>query len=511
MNKLIKNGLALSVLTVATLPLSYVIRLILSKNLTLEEFGLFFAMISFFSILQSFNDFGFSETQLYFIPKFIEQGRLDKIKATIKTQLINQVVTTFVIGLILTTFAQWFSTTIFHYPEATTLFRLFVLYFIFNDFLQNTHVLFFSHQETAYHGSQEPVRILLSVLLLLIATALFTFDLLIVTWIWVGVYAVLAISYFVLFILKHPELFRASSYSPLKIYKEFIPFLLPTILSNNAGLLFSRGTETFLAIVKGVADVGLYNIAKPISNLALAITSPIAQLLKPYISQVHEQKNVDVIRNIILTILNSGVFLLIPFFVILIFYSKESIVFLFGDQFIAASMTLKIISFEIFFNIMNTFIFGIVFGLGLQKSRAKIIYLSSFASLILSLILIPRFGPVGVALANLAYAVIALSGGIYIIREKIYFDLPIKNYIKIFALLLILVASQFLLKLVSSPLISYQFALFFIKAGIGLGIYFALGIFVFKIVELKSILNLLEKKLPEKIKNVFIVGNREVV
>ncbi len=506
MKKLFKNGLYLTVLTLATLPLSYLVRLLLTKNLTLEEFGLFYALLGFFGLLQSFNDFGFSETQLYFIPKFLEQKRLDKVKATIKTQLINQLATTLVISVALLIGAQWIATSVFHSPEAVTIFRIFVLYFIAKDFLQNVQVLFFTYQEVAYYGSIEPVRFLLTTLLFLLGVGLFTFDLLLITKIWVAIYAFLSLLYFVVFIIKHRSVFSAAYYSPLKIYKEFIPFLLPTLLSNNVAVLFSRGTETLLVVLKGVTDVGLYNIAKPISNLALAITSPTAELLKPYISQISEQKDTRTIQRLILIILNAGVFLLLPFSLILMFYSKESITFLFGAEFIQASLTLKFISFEILFNIMNTFVFGIVFGLGLQKARAKIIYTSSIISLILSLLLIPTFGAVGVAVTNLIASGLAMCGAVYIIHQRIPFSFPLKNYLNIFVLAVILLLTQTVLKFFSPAELSYQFIAFIFKVGFGLVLYYVLGIFVFKIVDIQVVFAALRSVVPAKILSRLSLG-----
>ncbi|GIK83863.1 MAG: hypothetical protein BroJett025_04850 [Patescibacteria group bacterium] len=499
MNKLLKNSIYLSLFTVISLPASYVIRLILSQHLSLSDFGLLYALIGFFSMVQSFNDLGFSETQAYFIPKYIEQKREDKIKAVVKTQLFNQLFTTFLIGLVLAIFAEWFVTTIFHSPNATNLFRLFILAFIGKDFLQNTKMLFFAYQEGKFHGSQEPLRIFLTLFLLIIGVALFKVDILFVVWTWVIVYGVLALLYFILFVIRYKKILQAKHYPMKEIYKEFFPFLVPTLLANNAGVMFSAGTEIFLAYFKGTADVGLYNIAKPISNLALAITTPIANLLKPHVSQIDEQKNYESVEKLISITINAGVFLLLPFSITLAFYAKESIVFLFGSKYVAATQALQFISFEIVLNILSLFIFGIIFGLGLQKSRAKIIYLSSAISLVFSLILIPRFASVGVALANLGYALTAVIGGLYIIRQKIPFSFPLSNYLKMLILSMILIFSQVLLKFISPLELSQQLLLFILKAAVGLSLYYGIGIFIFKIVDIRFVTKLIFPSIPARV------------
>jgi O-antigen/teichoic acid export membrane protein len=326
--------------------------------------------------------------------------------------------------------------------------------------------------------------------------SLFTINLWFVAWAWVATYAILSVGYFGLFYLKHPEIFRAKHYPMKAIYTEFMPILIPTFLANNAGSLFAGATETMLVFFRGTADVGLYQIAKPISNLAMAITSPVANLLKPYVSQVDEQQSHGTLRALLAIVLNASVFLVWPFAVMLMFYSRESIVFLFGAQYESASLTLKFVAFEILLNILSIFIFSIVFGLGLQKNRAKIMYVSSCVSLILSLLLIPRFGAVGVAISNLAYNTTAILGGLFIIYHKVTFELPLANYARIGVLTVIMITSQWLLKVISPDTLSLQFVLFICKVSLGLLLYFGIGIFVFRILDLKLLINIVQPHVP---------------
>lgn len=511
MHQLIKNGLFLSAFTVVSLPLSYFIRLYLSQHLSITDYGFFYALIGFFGLLQSFNDLGFSETQIYFIPKYIAQERLDKIKAVLKTQLINQLATTFLIGLLLHWCAPWVSQTFFHTNHGTEIFRIFILFFIFNDFLQNVQILFFSHQEIEFSGSFEPVRMLLIALLLISSQWFFQFDLYSLAWIWVSVYGFLAVMFFVIFLIKHQDVLRAPNYPIKNIYQEFIPFILPTLFSNNIATLFSKGTETVLVLVKGVTDTAYYNIAKPVSNLALAVTAPVANLLKPFISQIDENQDKSIIKSLILLVLNTGVFIFLPFSILLAIYARESIIFLFGSKYVQATLTLRFMAFEIFFDVINTFVFGIVFGLGLQKKRAKVLYTASLICFVLSMVLIPAFGPVGVAIANLAYGSVGMMGAVYIIRQKIEFELPVKKYLLLLPLIGILVASQAALMFLTSTQMPQQLIVVIVKVIIGLGVYYSVGIFVFHIIDISTIWNLLNLIVPTKFKHLLSLGKRQLM
>jgi len=500
MERLLKSSVKVSVLTLLALPLSYLIRLALSKNLTLADFGFFYAIIGFFDLLQATNDFGFSEAQVYFLPKFLVKKRLDKIKAAIKAQLAIQVVTTILIGAVINHFAPFIADKIFHYPQAENIIRIMVIYFIAKDFLLNTRNLFFSFQEIKIFAPQEIVRISITATLILGSWYIGDFNLLVVSWVWIGVYLLLAIVYFYLFLTRHKEILKAKKYSMKRIYKEFIPFLLPTFLSNNAGVLFSSGTETLLAFFRGVTEVGIFNIAKPISNLALAVVNPVASLIKPFISQISEEKEEGKVKELIKLIINVGPFLLLPLVLTLVIYAKESIDFLFGIEFLEATTTLRLVSINVFFLVMSSFVFGILFGLGLQKRKVVLVYFASAISVVLSLILIPRYGSSGVAMANLGYTAIMVFGALIVIRREIKFSYPVSNYIKIILLSLLFVLTQYIFSLYNVEGRASQFALFVGKIGLGLGIYYLLGVFVFKIVDFSVLKKTFLLALPKNLR-----------
>lgn len=505
MKYLLKGGLYVSFLALITLPVSYLIRLILTRNLTLEEYGFIFAVIGFFDLIQSISDFGFSEAQVYFLPKYLAQKRLDKTKAALKVQLINQTFTTLVIAIILNFSAPWLARNIFHFPEGENIIRIMVIYFIATGFLIRIKNIFFSFREVKIFGSQETLRMVLTLSFIWISILFYKLDLTVFSWIWILTYAILAIYYFILFIRRYSKIINAQKYPLRRIYREYIPFLIPILLSNNLGNVYVSGTETLLVVIKGVSQVGLYNIAKPISNMALALTSPVASLLKPYISEISGRKIKWEIKDIITIIINSGSFLLLPIIVTLVIYAKESIVFLFGKQFDQATLALQIITIDVFFLIMSSFLFSIVFGLGLQKGRAILIFICSVLNFGFALILIPMFGFVGLSLVNLSYSICMVGGALYLIRIKIPFKINYVNYLKIIASLFLYIGLQSTLRVISAEDFPQQFLLFVMKAFLGLLVYYWFGIKILKIINIKEYSKLLEQSIPSNMRGLGIM------
>lgn len=62
-------------------PIGYAIKIIISHDLSVSELGILYGVLSFILLVASMNDFGMVESLNYFIPKFVAQGKNEKIKS----------------------------------------------------------------------------------------------------------------------------------------------------------------------------------------------------------------------------------------------------------------------------------------------------------------------------------------------------------------------------------------------------------------------------------------------
>ena len=62
----------------------YLVRILFARNLTVEEFGLFYAIVSFLSIFVIFITLGLDRALIFFIPKFSAESKNQSIKSSIK-------------------------------------------------------------------------------------------------------------------------------------------------------------------------------------------------------------------------------------------------------------------------------------------------------------------------------------------------------------------------------------------------------------------------------------------
>lgn len=74
--KLIKKSFWLYFFTAIILPTGYLVRVMISQSLSVEEVGLLYTIIGFIGMLSSYNDLGLTGALIYFIPKlWIEKRR----------------------------------------------------------------------------------------------------------------------------------------------------------------------------------------------------------------------------------------------------------------------------------------------------------------------------------------------------------------------------------------------------------------------------------------------------
>ncbi len=69
--KFIGKGFWLYLFTFLSAPLAYIAKMILSRDVSVAEFGIFYGIVSLITLLSALNDLGGTESLNYFLPKYI--------------------------------------------------------------------------------------------------------------------------------------------------------------------------------------------------------------------------------------------------------------------------------------------------------------------------------------------------------------------------------------------------------------------------------------------------------
>ena len=96
----VKGVITILIISILAAFLCYLVRVILAKNLSLEEFGLFYAIFAFLGMFGIFKSFGFDKALVKFIPEFMHKKEDNFIKSSIIYVALIQIITNSIIILV---------------------------------------------------------------------------------------------------------------------------------------------------------------------------------------------------------------------------------------------------------------------------------------------------------------------------------------------------------------------------------------------------------------------------
>lgn len=249
-------------------------------------------------------------------------------------------------------------------------------------------------------------------------------------------FASISISYVLTFIglLIVSNYYARKEISSLKIKnlpptKEVIPevfsYSWPLLFSGLLYSVFYWTDSLFLGYFVNAESVGLYNSAITIISLFGIAPDIFMQLFFPIISLKFSEKKAEVIRRLTRQVTKWVYLLNIPIFLVIFLFSEHWITVLFGNEFIAANYSLKILAIGAIFSSI-IWIFSNLISI---SGRTKLVLLDFvifvLINIILNIMLIPVYGMIGAAIATLTTQI--LFALVLVIQiKKVYKFNPLK-------------------------------------------------------------------------------------
>lgn len=431
--QILKGTTILFVFTIISSFLGYFIRMILTRKLTVEEYGLFYAILTLIIFLRIFRDLGISNSLTKFIPEFNTRQKYEKVKSIIIYVFGFNIIIVSIITLILLGFSNFLTNNYFKNPLAFTILLILILYFWFDAFVQTLRgtLLAFKKFYLYSFGDFGLNMIILSSILLFKGNLM-----MILAWSYVG--ATLFLIFFYLFFIQ--SIFNLSKYKILwskKLFKKIFYFSLPVLFSGMSYILIGY-TDTIMLTYFSLKQVGIYNAVLPTALLLLIIGRSIASIIFPVSSEMWAKKESNLLGIIVMKI-NRYIFLIIlPFGLLLISFPALFLKILFGNEYVQGTLALQILVFgSIIYNValVNN---SILSAIGKPKITLRIILIAALLNIILNASLIPSFGINGAAFASaVSYGFILIVSTIKL-SHYIKFKLPWLSWIKLFLLSIIL-------------------------------------------------------------------------
>lgn len=489
------TGIILS-FTMVALFFGYLLRLLLARNLTVEEYGLFFAVFTLFTFIVLLKDMGLTRVIARFIPEFKVKKRYDLIKNSFVSVFSFQFILSAVVTLTFIIFSEFIAINYFHNINASLVIKLLAIAFWLKPLVLICSGVFQGFQKMGHYASIDLIR---SILVLVLSFIGFQISKgLVVPSLAYLITSMLLLFIFIPILLKKvfPEFFKEKFVIDKKLIKKLFNFGILTMVGVISWLIVGYIDVFVLIYFSGLEQVGLYNASLPTAMLISYFGLTLATVILPIITELWTKKSNERLISGVKLLYKYSFALVIPFALIMFCFPELILGLLFGKNYILASNSLRILSLGFIMLTISRVNFDIILGIGKPEINARIAIIALLFNLILNLILIAVFGLgiVGASITAFLTFFIMLFLSLSSLRKFMGIQIPIWPWFKsicagaIFALVILLLRKLFVLNPYTEVIL---------VSGIGGLVYCGL-LFVFRIISIQEVKNLLKRILTSE-------------
>ncbi|NCN51340.1 MAG: oligosaccharide flippase family protein, partial [Candidatus Pacebacteria bacterium] len=235
-SKLTKSSITVVLLALIGAPLGYGIRMILSRTLEPEMFGLMYAVIALFALLSEYNDLGFGYSVSYLIPKFLKKNQIKKVWNTFLYDLIIESGTAFFISLLIIIFGKLLATYYFKTPVAVPMLSIGLIFFISHSITSAFKKFFIGIQRERIYSSIDVFYYLIVFTATVLLFANSSTDIISYFFYWSFSYLIVSLGVMAIFILKHRDIVSRPTWDS-SLFKRMFSFAVPTLLTTTIGTI----------------------------------------------------------------------------------------------------------------------------------------------------------------------------------------------------------------------------------------------------------------------------------
>jgi O-antigen/teichoic acid export membrane protein len=409
------------------------LRIFLSRSLSVEEYGLFYATFSLISFFAIFRDLGLGSALVKYISEFAVHKKFADIKSSITTVLIVLTALGFVVSAVLFIFSHQIALAFFgknNSQQAVSSLMILSAWFFVMVFYTLMQQAFQGFQNMLAYSSINFFNILAVLLLAVLFVSIFRIGVGGVALAYLIAAVVIGILSMIFFIRGYPQVFREKASVSKPLLKKLFVFALPLFLAGLGGLIISYTDTIFITLFRTLPEVGFFQAAQPTAKILWYLPSTLTVVLYPMISELWAKREKKLLGGALRFLTKFSFILIIPFAFILIAFPEVVINLLFGSKYLAAATALQILSVAAIIYAPYEILVYAVAGIGKPSIITKVVLSMAFFNLVGNLALIPRYGIEGAAVATLMSFTIGLTLMFYYTRKFIRYTIPSSPLLK---------------------------------------------------------------------------------
>lgn len=426
----IKGTIIVLVTSLLAAFLGYLVRLVMARNLSVEDFGLFNSVFAFLGTLGIFKSLGFDKALIKFIPEFLHERRKDFIKSSIIYVVVIQLVTNTIIIFAVYLLSNYLSVNFFHSLEAKLTLKLLAIAFYVDSFVLVLKFAFQGFKEMAYYSGIDAVRMFLVLVVTFIGFKL-NYGLLSPVAGYVITPLILLFFYGWIFIKDvFPDFVDSEFVFDKSLLKKISKYSIFVVETTAAGMLLYYTDILALTYFSDLKNVGLYSVALPTAKVLIYFPRAVGGILIPLTAELWVKKKEILLKAGIESLYKYSLIIIIPLVFIMFSFADLVIILLYGKSYVLAATAMKILSIGMIFAVIYAIDIDFFAGIGQTKINSKMVFLGAIFNLILNLILIPLIGINGAAIATTTSYFVMMIYGLMKIRKFIDVHFPLKIWIK---------------------------------------------------------------------------------
>lgn len=404
--------------------LSFGSRMFLSRALSVEEYGLLFAVLSLLSFLKLFEGLGLSSAIVKFVPEFRVKEKFTNLKSTIVITLLVRTATSLAVATILWILAKPIALEFIGTAKAIPVIRILSIWFISMSIIGTGRSIFRALKDIPSNQSIELFRF--TIILSIIGIFSYYVDLNVKMAALAFLISGFGTILWILFRLgKHVEILsRGEAVLTSSLTKKLLVFGLPLILGSLSGRVTSHIDTIVITSLLSAEKAGLYQVARPATRILQYAGMAVSIPLFPMISELWSKRDKEKIGSTLYFITKFSFLFLIPATIVFIAFPDVIIRILFSYRYLEAASTVRILSITMVVMVMFIILNNTLLGIGKNILYSKIYGLAAVLNFVGDIMLVPILGIDGAAIAFLTSFSIALILEFYYVRKFIEFPSP---------------------------------------------------------------------------------------
>lgn len=391
--KFLKKWFWLYFFTFLTAPIWYIIKIIISWDLSVEEVWVLYWVISLVTLISSYNDFWLTESLNYFLPKYIVAKDWQKYKSIVFYAFCAQFSTSILLWFLLFFGSDFLAANFFHDNAASSVLKILCLFFLWTNLFQIMSTTYMASQNTKIQKLVDFVRLMFVLWSTLYFWISWVWNVLNYAWtwvIWVGFWVLFSVihfynKYYKIYLKWYKILFDK------KLFKELFKYAIMALIASNIGTVLSQIDMLLITYILGSKDAWYYTNYLSMITIPFLFITPIFGFLFPVISELNsswEKHKISTIKTIFYKYF-SAFALIVSIFMFI--FSRELANVLFGEKFLFSGTILRYSCMFIVFNFLLQINFQILAWIWRVTERAKILWVWLIFNFILNLIFIKLF------------------------------------------------------------------------------------------------------------------------